>query len=77
MKQQIVRFCAGCGQLFDDIQPKDGQARWVNARTYLVKYGVAWQDLKLVDDACLPCKRVFACARRVATPVEMEVARRS
>lgn len=62
MKHLAVRFCDGCGQMFDDIQPDDGQAQWIDARTYLMKYGLHWDDLDRIDDACPSCARVFQAA---------------
>jgi hypothetical protein len=80
MKRQVVRFCSGCGQVFDDVQPEGGQGRWIEARVYLMKYGFTWDDLTLVNDACPPCKRVLTCARNAAVSApesEKEAARSS
>ena len=60
MKHIQLRFCAGCGQVFDEIQPKDGQPQWMDVHAYLTKYGFHWEDLDRMDDACPPCARVFA-----------------
>ena len=60
MRHIQLRFCAGCGQVFDEIQPKDGQPQWMDAHAYLTKYGFHWEDLDRMDDACPPCARVFA-----------------
>lgn len=62
MKRQPVRFCDGCGQMFDAIQPQGGQAQWIEARAYLMKYGLHWDDLDRIDDACPSCARVFQAA---------------
>lgn len=62
MKRQQVRFCDGCGQMFDDIQPEGGQAHWIEARAYLMKYGMHWDDIERTDDACPACARVFQAA---------------
>ncbi len=62
MRHIQLRFCAGCGHVFDEIQPKDGQPQWMDARAYLTKYGFHWDDLDRMDDACPPCTRVLAIA---------------
>ena len=35
-----LRLCVGCGRVFDEIQPKDGQPQWMDAHAYLTKYGL-------------------------------------
>lgn len=62
MKRQTVRFCDGCGQVFDDIQPEGGQGQWIEARVYPMKYGFYWDDLDRIDDVCPPCARVCQAA---------------
>ncbi|MDP3090550.1 MAG: hypothetical protein Q8N04_07735 [Nitrospira sp.] len=59
MRRPAVRLCDGCGQMFDDVQPEGGQAPWIDAHAYLMKYGLHWDDLDRVDDACPPCARLF------------------
>ncbi|MGE3979785.1 MAG: hypothetical protein AB7F94_19685 [Nitrospira sp.] len=59
-----VRFCVGCGYLCDEIQPDNVQGHWVEARHYLKKYGLTWNELDRTDDMCPPCSRVLACGRR-------------
>ena len=63
-----LRFCGGCGQVCDEIQPEGGQPQWMDAHAYLMKYGFHWEDLDRTDDACPPCARVFAVARRRVHP---------
>jgi hypothetical protein len=63
-----VRFCVGCGYLCDEIQPHNGQAHWVEARLYLKRYGLTWNELDRTDDMCPPCARVLACGRRRISP---------
>ena len=74
MKQISVRFCVGCGYICDKIQPEGDQPQWMNAHTYLMKHGLRWEDLDRIDDACPPCARVLACARRGVFPDVIEAA---
>ena len=64
MKRKTVRFCDGCGHVFDDIQPEGGQGQWIEARVYLMKYGFHWEDLDRIDDVCPPCARVCQATER-------------
>jgi hypothetical protein len=64
LKPISLRFCVGCGRLCDEIQPEGGQPQWMDAHAYLTKYGFHWEDLDRTDDACPPCTRVLALARR-------------
>ncbi|NJN69940.1 MAG: hypothetical protein HC801_06530 [Nitrospira sp.] len=59
-----VRFCGGCGYLRDEVQPDHGLVQWVEARHYLKKYGVTWNELDRHDTICPACARVIACGRR-------------
>ena len=63
-----VRFCVGCGYLCDEIEPEDGRAPWVEARHYLKKYGLTWNELDRTDDLCPACARVLACGTRRVPP---------
>ncbi len=74
MRHIQLRICAGCGRVFDEIQPQDGQPRWMDAHAYLMKYGFHWEDLDRMDDACPPCARVFAIARGRVHPEMMQAA---
>ena len=67
-QQALVRFCVGCGYLRDEIQPEHGQAQWVEARLYLKKYGVTWNELDRHDDICPACAHVQACGKRLVPP---------
>ena len=73
----LVRFCVGCGHLCDEIHPESGHAEWIDAHAYFLKYGFHWNDLNRIDDACPPCARVLAYARRGALPETAEAATRS
>jgi len=74
MRHIPLRICAGCGRVFDEIQPQDGQPRWMDAHAYLMKYGFHWEGLDRMDDACPPCARVFAIARGRVHPEMMQAA---
>lgn len=50
--------------MLDDIQPEGGEARWIDAHMYLMKYGFRWEDLDRIDDACPSCLRLFNAAQR-------------
>jgi hypothetical protein len=39
MTQLSARFCLGCGQVFDDLQPSDSRPCWITAEVYREKYG--------------------------------------
>ena len=64
MKPIFVCFCVGCGQVCDKIQPEDEQPRWIDAHTYVTKYGFRWETLDRSDEVCPPCARVFQAAAR-------------
>jgi len=64
MKPILVPFCVGCGQVSDRTQPEDGQPRWINAHTYVIKYGLRWENLDRSDEVCPACARVFQAAVR-------------
>jgi len=68
MKHIAVRFCVGCGYFCDAIHPAGGQTHWIDAHAYFMKYGLHWEDLDRIDDACPACARVLACARRGVVP---------
>ena len=72
MKQHAVRFCEGCGQMFDDIQPEGGEARWIEAHAYLMKYGFHWDDLDRLHGVCSPCARVVHAAAQRPSGSGME-----
>ena len=74
MRHIPLRFCAGCGHVFDEIQPKGGEPQWMDAHEYLTKYGFHWEDLDRTNDACPPCARVFAIARGRVHPEMMQAA---
>jgi len=59
LKRLAVRFCDGCGQMFDDIQPENGETQWIEARAYLMKYGLHWDDIKRIGNTCPLCARVL------------------
>ena len=62
MTRQAVRFCDACGQFFDEIQPDDGEGCWLEAHTYLSKYGLGWQDINLIDEVCPTCAHLIRAA---------------
>lgn len=68
MKPFPVRFCVGCGYLCDEPQPESGNAQWIDAHRFLMKYGYHWDDLDRTDDACPGCARLFAIAGRGVLP---------
>ena len=68
MTPLAMRFCVGCGQVFDELQPSAGRSRWIAAEAYREKYGRSLSDLHLIADACPPCARVLAIGRRVVLP---------
>lgn len=64
MKQQPTQFCCGCGMILDEIQPADHPTRWVQARSFLLKYGFTWEDLSLQQGFCPGCQKVMETTRR-------------
>ncbi len=58
MNQQPVQFCNGCGKILDEIQPVNRQTEWIEARSFLVKYGFRWEDLDLQQNFCPGCQKV-------------------
>lgn len=58
MNQQPVQFCNGCGKILDEIQPRDPPRQWIEARSFLVKYGFNWDDLDLLHSFCRDCQKV-------------------
>ena len=65
-----ARFCVGCGQVFDDLQPPDRLPLWITADAYRKKHGFGFTDLHLIGEACPPCARQYAMDRRTS-PSEM------
>jgi hypothetical protein len=63
-----ARFCVGCGQVLDDLQPSDSRPSWITAEAYRKKYGFGFTDPHLMGDACPPCVRVFASGRHESLP---------
>jgi predicted Fe-S protein YdhL (DUF1289 family) len=59
MKQQPVQFCNGCGKILDEIQPASDPTPWVEARSFLIKYGFTWDDLDLQQSFCPGCRKVI------------------
>ena len=62
MKPILVCFCGGCGQVCDEIEPEMGQPLWIDAHTYVTKYGFRWENLDRSDEVCPACARVFQAA---------------
>jgi len=60
MNKQHIQFCNGCGKILDEIQPADPPKQWVEARSFLIKYGFTWDDLSLLENFCPECQRVVA-----------------
>ena len=60
MTRQAVRFCDGCGQFLDEIQPHNGEDCWIEAHAYLLKYGLRWHDINLMDELCPSCVHVIS-----------------
>ena len=44
MTPLAMRFCVGCGQVFDELQPSDSRPRWIAAEAYREKYGLSLND---------------------------------
>jgi hypothetical protein len=65
-----ARFCVGCGQVVDDLQPSDSLPLWITADAYRKKHGFGFTDLHLMGEACPPCARIFAIDR-LKSPPEM------
>lgn len=63
-----TRFCVGCGQVLDEMQPSDSRPRWIAAWAYREKYGLRLNDLHLIEDAYPPCGRVFVIGRGISLP---------
>jgi len=63
-----IRFCVGCGHVFDKLQPSDGVSSWVSGDVFRDKYGFGLDDLHLIEDTCPPCARVFAIGRALSHP---------
>jgi hypothetical protein len=70
MKQQPARFCSGCGKILDEIQPANHPMPWIEAGSFLAKYGFTWDDLDLRQSFCPGCQKVIetAKARNVRRP---------
>jgi hypothetical protein len=68
MTTLTARFCVGCGQVLDDLQPSDSRPSWITGDAYRQKYGFGFTDLHLMGEACPPCARVFAIGRRQLLP---------
>lgn len=64
MTALTARFCVGCGQVLDDLQPSDSRSSWITAVAYREKYGCGLTDLHLRGEACPPCARALAIGRR-------------
>ena len=62
MTRRAIRFCDGCGQFLDEIQPDGGEDCWIEAHVYLMKYSLSWNDINLIDDICPPCAHVIRAA---------------
>jgi hypothetical protein len=60
----LTRFCVSCGHVFDNMLPSDSGPGWISADAYREKYGFGLDRPHLLEDACPPCARVFAIARR-------------
>jgi len=73
-RRTLVRFCVGCGYLCDEIQPDNGQTQWIEARHYLKRYGLTWNELDRHDDICPDCARVQACGTRRVSSTTAAVA---
>jgi hypothetical protein len=67
-----TRFCVGCGHIFDELWPSDGVPSWVPADAFRKKYGFGLDYLRLLEDTCPPCARVFAIGRRETVRVQDE-----
>ena len=48
MTPLAMRFCVGCGQVFDELQSSDSRPRWIAAEAYREKYGLSLNDLHLI-----------------------------
>jgi hypothetical protein len=70
VKRLHVRFCVGCGYLYDEIHPDSAVGEWVEARHFLTKYAFSWGQLNRIDSTCPGCARVLACARTVRSHAE-------
>ena len=70
MTPLAMRFCVGCGQVFDELQPFDSRPRWIAAEAYREKYGLSLNDLHLIATlarlapACWRLAAAWCCLRR-------------
>ena len=68
MNQQPIQFCNGCGKILDEIQPANPPRQWIEARSFLVKYGFMWEDLRLLATFCPECQKVVATIKPLSLP---------
>ncbi|NGZ94633.1 MAG: hypothetical protein CV089_00620 [Nitrospira sp. WS110] len=68
MNQQPVEFCNGCGKILDEIQPASPPRQWIEARSFLVKYGFTWDDLRLQQNFCPECRKVATAIKPDTSP---------
>jgi predicted RNA-binding protein with PUA domain len=70
-----ARFCVGCGQVFDELQPSDSRPCWIAAHAYREKYGCRFTDLHLIEDVCPLCAHVITIGRPESLPETLSEAK--
>lgn len=58
MTQHDVRLCNGCGKVRDEchaVSLAHVQACWIDLHTYMVKYGLTWDDVTFSHAYCPEC----------------------
>ena len=66
MTTLAARFCVGCGQVLDDLQPSDSRSSWITADAYHERYGFGFTDLHLMGRRAPLRPRVCDWPPRVA-----------
>lgn len=63
-----ARFCVGCGQVLDDLEPSDSRPCWIAAHAYREKYEFMFTDLHLIGGACPRCVHEMTIGHRESLP---------
>jgi hypothetical protein len=74
MTQHAVWFCDGCGNVRDECGELSlGHACWIALHTYMVKYGLTWDDVTFTHTYCPECAAFLQRAARRKPMSEAEV----
>ena len=58
MAQHDLRLCGGCGKVRDErgvVSLAHAQACWIDLQTYMVTYGLTWDDVAFSPAYCPEC----------------------